>query len=112
MEYNINLSVKIISHDKQTWTFGNRDLELPFAPTIGIKLSFSDFISHPIKSINYSIIENIFYCHTIHEIQFEDESLDFWVLNYKKNGWRKIDDLYISYVEGGVEIKEGVFKNI
>ncbi len=112
MEYNVLLSVKIISHDKQTWTFGRRELKLPFVPTIGIVLLFEDSISQPIKSITYSLQENLFYCNTVHEIEYEDEDLEFWVKKYRNKGWTKIDDLFVSYVEGGVEVKENFFKGI
>jgi hypothetical protein len=112
MEYIVRLSVKIISHDKQTWTFGSRELKLPFVPTFGLTLSFSDSITQPITSISYNLGENAFYCSTVHEIEYEDERLEFWVEYYKKKGWSKLDDLFSSYVEGAVEVKEGFFKNI
>jgi hypothetical protein len=112
MEYNIILTVKIVSHDKQTWTFGRRELKLPFVPEIGIVISFGDSISKPIGSITYSLNENLFFCNTVHEIEYEDEDLQFWVKKYRDKGWSKLDDLFVSYVEGGVEVKEGFFKCI
>lgn len=110
MEHDIDLILKGISHDKQTWTFGNLELKLPFAPTIGISLSFNDSRSPPITKIVYNLDGNIFNCHAVHEIEYDDEDLEFWVAKYKKKGWRNFDDLFVSYIEGGVEVKEGVFK--
>ena len=90
MEYKVKFSLIIWNEKRTIFTGGAKELLLPFAPFVGLRLQ-EGIQNYPIASVSWSHDEQCFYCRIeVHEEEMDDGydlDMKFLIETAKECGW-------------------------